>query len=242
MISVIIPVYNVEQYLRRCLESVRSQKYENLEIILVDDGSTDQCGQICDEYAQKDERIKVFHTTNNGLSAARNLGLRQSSGEYIGFVDSDDWIETDMYDLLIHKSVETNADICICGYGYEQSASTKIVKLQENTFTKAEALRELIAENIDYHVWNKLYRKALFNTIRFPDGKNFEDIAIMWKLLSESDTIAVIDSYKYHYRMRDNSITQTYTARNLLDYAEAYINNYYYILARLIVKSSWTLE
>jgi len=114
MISVIVPVYKVEQYLRQCIESILNQTYQDLEILLIDDGSPDRCGIICEEYAKKDPRIKVFHTENHGLSAARNVGLQIAKGEYIGFVDSDDWIEPDMYEILLRRLEETDTDISVC--------------------------------------------------------------------------------------------------------------------------------
>jgi glycosyltransferase involved in cell wall biosynthesis len=115
MISVIIPIYNVEPYLRECIDSIRNQTYQDLDIILINDGSQDKCGEICEDYAKKDTRIRVFHTGNKGLSAARNLGLREAVGEYIGFVDSDDWIEPDMYEILLRRIEETGTSISTCG-------------------------------------------------------------------------------------------------------------------------------
>ena len=124
MISIIVPVYNVESYLRKCLDSILAQTYRDLEILVVDDGSTDGSGAICDEYAGKDDRIKVFHTENKGLSCARNLGLDSANGDWIGFVDSDDWIELDMYEVLLRKAEKTGADVVECGVYEEHSDET----------------------------------------------------------------------------------------------------------------------
>ncbi len=116
MISIIVPVYKDEPYLRQCVDSILNQTYRDIEVLLIDDGSPDRCGEICDEFAKKDQRIRVFHTENKGLSAARNLGLREAKGEYIGFVDSDDWIEPDMYEVLLKRMQETGADISVCSF------------------------------------------------------------------------------------------------------------------------------
>ena len=125
MVSIIVPVYNVGAYLRKCLDSILNQTYRELEILVIDDGSTDRSGKICDEY-RKDRRVRVFHTENRGLSCARNLGLDEAKGEWIGFVDADDWIEPDMYELLIGKAVETGADIVECGWFREYSNRTEV--------------------------------------------------------------------------------------------------------------------
>ena len=121
MISVIVPVYDVALYLRQCVYSIMNQSYADLEILLIDDGSPDQCGEICDEYVKQDNRVRVFHTDNRGLSAARNLGIRESNGNYIAFIDSDDWIEPDMYECLLRRAEETGADVVECGVYREYS-------------------------------------------------------------------------------------------------------------------------
>ena len=115
MISVIVPVYKVEPYLRQCVDSILGQTYRDIEVLLIDDGSPDRCGEICEEYAGKDARVRVFHTENNGLSSARNLGLREAKGEYIGFVDSDDWIDPDMYEILLRRIEESGTNVSVCG-------------------------------------------------------------------------------------------------------------------------------
>lgn len=229
MISIIIPVYNVEDYIRKCIDSVRDQRYQDIEILLIDDGSEDQSGNICDEYSTRDDRIRVVHTGNYGLAAARNLGLSLAKGEYIGFVDSDDWIETDMYEVLIKRMNEEGVDICACGYGYEKAYSTKTVELRETVYDRIEAMHALLIEDINYHVWNKLYRREILEEITFPEGRNYEDIETMYKILYKCQKVAVSHLSKYHYRMRNDSITQTYNSRNLIDYAEAYINSYIFL-------------
>ena len=144
MISVIVPVYKVEPYLNQCVESILCQTYSDLEILLVDDGSPDRCGQICDEYAKQDCRVKVFHTRNEGLSAARNLGLQNAKGEYIGFVDSDDWIEPEMYEVLLKRLEETESNVCICGFYQEPGTYEKDFQPDEAVYQDVDALKALL--------------------------------------------------------------------------------------------------
>ena len=176
MISVIVPVYNVEPYLRKCLDSIVGQTYRELEILVIDDGSTDGSGKICDEYEERDDRIKVFHTENRGLSAARNLGLNNANGDLIGFVDSDDWIEPTMYELLLKRSEETGADVSCCGFYLHYSdhftthplSSSQIVYEGEKIVTVA-----MEGSECRHYVWNKIYKKTLFDNCRFPEGMLF---------------------------------------------------------------------
>ena len=228
MISVIVPVYKVEPYLRQCVDSILDQSYEDLEVLLIDDGSPDNCSEICDEYARLDARVRIFHTENRGLSAARNYGLQQAQGEFIGFVDSDDWIEPDMFMNLLQRMEEAGADIGACGYWEENGASKDIHQFDEASYTTSEALNALLAERINNNVWNKLYRRELFQNIRFPDGKNYEDIAVIHSLLYSTKRVTVISTPEYHYRVRLESITKTYSASNLIDFADAYLCRYYF--------------
>lgn len=228
MISVIIPVYNVEPYLRQCIDSIISQTYTDLEVLLIVDGSPDNCGEICEEYARKDKRIKAFHTKNNGLSSARNYGILHANGEYIGFLDSDDWIEPEMYSDLLERIEVTGADICMCGYRKEDDPSEYIFQPDEVIYNRTEALNALLKGKINNSVWNKLYRRELFREVRFPDGKNFEDVIILNELLWTAKRVAVISAPLYHYRVRQNSITKTHSAANLIDFADAHLNRYYF--------------
>ncbi len=222
MISIIIPVYRVAPYLGQCIKSIIGQTYRDIEILLIDDGSPDECGKICEEYKNRDSRIKVIHTENQGLSAARNRGLENATGEYIGFVDSDDWIEPDMYEVLL-KRIKDNS-ISVCGY------DTAFQKdgLKKGVYFGSDALRALLKGEINNNVWNKLYHKELFNDICFPEGKNYEDVVVMHKLVEKAKSIAVVPDVFYHYRVRPESITKTYTANNLIDYADAHLSRYYY--------------
>lgn len=227
MISVIVPVYKVESYLRQCLDSIVCQTYRDLEILLIDDASPDDCGRICDEYAEKDNRIRVFHFKNNkGLSAARNKGLDEATGEFIGFVDSDDWIEPNMYEVLTNEITEV--DLVACGYTWELPDEDNDSYIMDVLTCKSshESLIALINGKVKNFVWNKLYRFAVFEGIRFPEGKNFEDIATMHLILSNSKAVKLIPFLGYHCRRRKESITQTLSVTNLIDCAEANISRF----------------
>ena len=233
MISVIVPVYSVEPYLRQCVDSILGQTFKDLEILLIDDGSPDRCGNICDEYSSIDSRVKVYHTGNRGLSAARNLGLQNASGEYIGFVDSDDWIEEDMYEVLLRLLEETEADVSVCDYTQEPVSFEKNFYPEKAVYNGTNAMIALLNKEINYNVWNKLYRREMLQGIRFPEGKNYEDIAAMHSIMHVARKAAVIPTVKYHYRVRNESITKTNSARNLMDYADAYLDSYGFLKSEL---------
>lgn len=224
LVSVIIPIYNVEKYLNRCIESVMNQTYKNLEIILVDDGSPDQCGNICDEWALKDSRIKVIHKENGGLSDARNAGMNIAVGEFIAFIDSDDVVHSLFIQYLLETMLEQNADIVECGV---RKFSTEInfpLKDKGNTifFTKIEALRELIFDgDIRQHVWNKLYRKKVIADVKFPVGKINEDEFWTYKVVGKAEKICKIENEFYGYFQREGSIMGARYSIQRLDALEA---------------------
>ena len=228
MISIIVPVYQVEQYLRQCIESILNQTYKQFELLLIDDDSTDTSGEICEEFAAIDPRIRVYHIPHAGLSEARNKGIEESRGEWIGFVDSDDWIETGMYSSLLNAVEQSGSDIAVCGLIYTTGKESKFTI---GTYSSDQATGKLIEGSINNTVWNKLYRRDLFTSIRFPKGRNYEDIAIQHLLFHQAQTITVIDDIEYHYRMRKDSIAHTYSAKNLLDYAHAYVDRYQFFSA-----------
>ena len=179
LVSIIVPVYNVEKYLSKCIDSILAQTYKNLEIILVDDGSKDNSGTICDEYSKKDKRIKIIHKPNGGISDVRNHGLKIATGDYIGFVDSDDYIAEDMFETLVSLLEKNDADISIVSF-YEYY-NGKLIGVRENEnveiMNKVEAIKELLIDRkIQSYTWNKLFKKELFDGLQFPVGKNFEDI------------------------------------------------------------------
>lgn len=207
-ISIIVPVYKVEPYLRRCLESIVNQTYRNLEIIVVDDGSPDHCGAICDEYAAKDERMKVIHQANRGLSSARNTALTVMTGNYVGFTDSDDWIEPNMFEILLKEIERNKADIAVCGRYKEYPDHRETIEWPGiRIMDKEEALGELLQnEKLQNLVWDKLYRRELFEDIWFPVGKTFEDIAVMYRLFLRSKKVVCVPEVMYHYFQRSDSI------------------------------------
>lgn len=221
LISIIVPVYNVELYLRECLSSIQNQTYENLEIIIVDDGSTDKSGDICDEFAEKDSRFRVIHQGNAGLANARNVGLREAKGKYIGFVDSDDYIDCKFFEEMYLAAKRSNAYITMCGYrlfgNADREYAAKAGELERN-----EAVEMLVKDNaIHSHLWDKLFLKTLFDGIDFPDGKQYEDYAVMHLLFLRTNKLKVIDRILYYYRSREGSIVDITRGKKSGDYAEA---------------------
>ena len=216
LISVIIPVYNVEKYLHRCLDSVIAQTYQNLEIICVDDGSIDESGRICDQYAVRDARIKVIHQENQGLSAARNRGLDAAEGEYIAFVDSDDYILEDMYKKMLDKLLNYNVDLCVCQWQHEFSDGRQVVKKKNIDPTiygrkaSLEFARFLYRGNYENGVvvaaWNKLYRRALLDKIRF-EGRIHEDDAFNGRIMAKNISVYVMEEQFYVYAQNGDSLT-----------------------------------
>lgn len=225
IISVIIPVYNVEPYLRKCLDSVVNQTYRNLEILIIDDGSTDGSGRICDEYLV-DKRVKVFHTKNRGLSSARNLGLDEATGEWTGFVDSDDWIELDMYEFLLKKALEIGADVVECGVFKKYPDRTEKYLRRNAIMSGNEALHALLDEELSETVWNKLWKQNCFKTIRFPEERIFEDIATTYKIYANINCFCSIAMAKYHYTLRASSLSQYKDIKNLKDLWNAHHERY----------------
>lgn len=211
-ISIVVPVYNVSQYIRQCLDSIVKQTYTNLEIILVDDGSTDDSGDICDEYAKNDIRIKVIHKENGGISSARNAGIKNATGKYIGFVDSDDWIDINMYSKLYKNIKNENAQISCCNRLLVYSNVQK--KYGTTSYYEVMNSKRAIELMCTYgyigmSVYTKLYERELFNKIEFPIGKKSEDVFIIYKLVDKASTIVYDATPLYYYRQRTGSITTT---------------------------------
>lgn len=221
-ISVIIPVYNVEKYLKRCLDSVVNQTYKNLEIILIDDGSTDKSGNICDEYAAKDKRIIVIHKENGGLSDARNKGLDICTGDYISFIDSDDWIENGFYEYVVNN-VKDN-DLLIFDYYITNGKFSKWIKYKntEVELSKEKCLIELAKTKLQSYACNKIYKLYLFDNIIFPEGRNYEDQAIMHLIVDKSTNIRYYNKAFYNYFQNPKGITHTVNYKNYRDFL--YVN------------------
>ena len=245
LISIIIPVYKVEKYLEKCIQSVINQTYENLQIILVDDGSPDNCGKICDEYAKKDHRIEVIHKSNGGLSDARNKGLEIAKGEYIGFVDSDDYIEAGMYEVLYNLLKQYNADVSICNF-YTVSQGKISIKNADNginEYNRIEILKEILLDkNIQSYAWNKLYKKELFDEIKYPIGKKYEDIGTTFYLLEKCNKVVVTGKSEYYYINRQDSIVNNVTESTITDYIELIMQRYDYIEENIKELSSYNKD
>ena len=214
LVSIIIPVYQVEKYLDKCIASVVNQTYTNLEIILVNDGSPDNCPALCDQWQSRDSRIKVIHQENGGLSKARNEGMKLATGEFIGFVDSDDWIELNMYETLLSAMLETGADIAICKFQKDFENSQKIIQEPEppvNKIYTSEKVLELLLTGksfISTAVWDKLFRRHVIGNIRFLEGKIFEDSLWTPQVIGCANSIVTIDLPLYHYYYRLESLSR----------------------------------
>lgn len=231
MISVIIPVYNVKAYLEEAIDGVIHQTYQDLEIILVDDGSTDGSGEVCDEYVNKDERIKVIHQENKGLSAARNAGLDICQGEVISFLDSDDVFDHDMLRRMLEVMNQTEAEIVECDIlEYESKRPLKPNRASKagdclsdglRIYDTREALYHQLTGEIFNSVWNKVYKRRIWERLRFREGKNYEDFDIILPLLSRAEKICVIDEGLVLYRKRPESITCTNSVKNTRNWLEA---------------------
>ncbi len=234
LISIIVPVYNVEKFLPQCIESIINQTYKNLEIILVDDGSTDSSFKICNEYANKDSRIKVIQKTNGGLSDARNKGMEICTGDYIGFVDSDDYIGKEMYEILYNDIKKYNADISICEFKacFDDSINFDI-NLNSIVYNNLMALQNLLLDKqLTSHAWNKLYKKDLFKNIKYPIGKIYEDIGTTYLLFEYSKIISYNKSIQYAYRQRKDSLCNSVSEKKINDYVEIINNRYEYLNAK----------
>lgn len=234
-ISVIVPVYNAEMYLEKCVDSILNQTYGNLEVILVDDGSSDLSGNICDNYERKDQRVKVIHKQQGGVCEARNKGLDIASGDCITFVDNDDFILPNMYSELICNLLKNNANISMCSYqlyyeGESIEYKTEAHPALETMIDGLQAMHIFHTEDrIDMIVpWNKLYKKELFDGIRYPVGRTFDDEFVTYKLLWRAEKIVFTDRKFYFFRQRENSITHTLTLKKYTDYLDALLLRYEY--------------
>lgn len=223
-ISIIIPVYNVQEYLDRCLNSIINQTYKNIEILLIDDGSTDNSGKICDLYKDKDKRVSVIHKKNGGLSDARNVGIKNASGEYLSFVDSDDFVAENFIQELHSIITAYSADIAICGYekGKKDFFSNRRVKKQKNIIFDSEEMLEQWHgkhKHIETMAWNKLYKKELFleHSIEYPVGYYNEDVQTTHLLVEKANRIVITNKKLYYYYQRTNSIIRLVSLKSVED-------------------------
>lgn len=212
LISVIVPVYNIKDYLERCVRSIMGQTYSNLEILLVDDGSTDGSGEICERLAQEDNRIRVFHKENGGSSSARNLGIREARGEYLGFIDSDDYIEPDMYGLLVKGVIENGLEMAQISRDEVDEDGNRMPDVcippkEEWLITPQEMMNELLMHRGDASFCTRLTKKTLFEGVAFPEGKLNEDFYLLIHMLHKIDKLVIFPKQCYHvfYRIGSNS-------------------------------------
>lgn len=225
-ISIIVPVYNVELYLQRCIDSILKQDFKDFELLLIDDGSTDKCSEICESYLQKDNRVKVIHKENGGLSSARNVGLEIAQGKYIGFVDSDDWISPYMYEKLYSFCEEEKLDMAICGVKqcYEEGKKETIYSKGKKRMImdRKAALTELfVNSSFGEEAWNKLYRNHVFENIRYPEGKIHEDTFCICDIMEKCNKIGFTPETYYFYYQRSNSIMNSMKRIPTLDKIES---------------------
>lgn len=235
LISIIVPVYKVERYLDKCVESILNQTYKNIEVILVDDGSPDNCPQMCDEWAQKDARIKVVHKKNGGLSAARNTGMSIAKGDYIGFVDSDDYIDVHMYEKLLDALLETNSDMAICNYIFLKEDGNKVDGAKDSPIIdeilnrkQAYMKLDMYKSNYWYYVTavNKLYKRKIFAKQKFVEGKINEDEFSIHHFMQECNQIVTIQDVLYFYIQHDNTIMTAPFSKKRMDALEAFLDRY----------------
>jgi glycosyltransferase involved in cell wall biosynthesis len=228
LVSVIVPIYMVQDYLDKCVKSIRNQSYTNLEIILVDDGSKDDCGKMCDEYAKEDERIKVIHKINGGLSDARNAGIEVAKGKYFVFVDSDDYIHPQMIELLIKPVQDGLADMSVCEFvNVKEDQDAPITNIENPNTIIIESLADkrqyfLCETFVRFTVaWNKLYPREYFANVRYPKGKIHEDEFTTYKILEQAEKVAYITEPLYFYVQRGSSIMGEGFNKKTLDRYEA---------------------
>lgn len=227
-ISVIVPIYKVEKYLCRCLDSILAQSFSDFDCILIDDGSPDNCGQICDEYATKDQRISVIHQSNKGIAAVRNIGVKwafnNSDSKWITFIDSDDWVDKRYLEYLELALSEYNTKISACSY--KKTSSKKNICIENIKYSsKIETpyfIYTLGGEKIESYVWGKLYEKELWKNITFPNGRQWEDLSTLHKVIFQEDKIAWVDSQLYYYFDNECSIVHKEWTPTRLDYIWAW--------------------
>lgn len=232
LISVIVPVYNVELYLKKCINSIINQTYKNIEIILIDDGSTDCSGRLCDELAMNDSRIQVIHKENGGLSDARNAGLNIANGEYYCFIDSDDYITDDFVEILLSNAIKNKSEIAVCNmirFSDKDEHTPFYCPVEKETVYKGEERYKTLVQP---SVCNKLFKASLFNEIRFPKGKYYEDTFIYHELLYQTSNVVLTGTNSYWYLQRSDSIV----GRN------QYTNQYFDLIEAVWKRANFLLE
>ena len=231
LISVIVPIYNVEKYVRKCLDSLAAQTMKEIEVICIDDGSTDRSGEIANEY-RNDERFRIIHTENRGLSAARNMGIDEARAPWIMFVDSDDWVDERFCEIPYRAAIENDADLVIFGrYTVKKNGRIKRSDVQIHNGLVDEFTAHEFGGNA---AWNKLYSKSMYENIRYPESLLFEDVAITYRIVCIAKQIVMLDDRLYYHVIRPNSITQTHSEKrhkdslvsNIIKYNDLIIRGY----------------
>ena len=233
LVSIILPVFNTEAYLTEAITSVLHQTYENLEIIIINDGSTDSCGKICDEIAKRDNRIHVIHTENNGLSAARNIGLRHARGSFLSFVDSDDWIDPHTIEIMLNSALQTKADVVVAESVTEyidRSVHNLQVEDRVQVYHGSSILSAYVDGKVRDVVWNKLFANSCYPILQFPNAHNYEDVDVTWRLMKyltdHRGTVVKIPDELFHQRVRKSSISHDRSFCTILDCWNAYYNKF----------------
>lgn len=228
-LSIIVPVYKVEQYIHKCVDSILNQTFTDFELILVDDGSPDNCGAICDEYSLKDERVRVIHKENGGVSKARNFGIDKAKGEYIGFVDSDDYIDANMYQEMLAFLEANDLDV-VCTDTYIVRGDRKKYKprySKDMIFENGTAITENLNGNLDNAVWNKVYKREVISDIRFPLNRRYEDVATVYKWFFNANKVGYLSKPYYYYIKLDSSFIGTsFNSRSRYEHFLAYQERY----------------
>lgn len=223
LISIVVPVYGVEQYLAECVDSILTQTYENIELILVDDESPDNCPIICDEYAKKDARVRVIHKKNGGAASARNVGLKEARGEYICLIDSDDWVEPTFVERLLCTLQENQADVSVCSFDncYTDGVeSNPILYPQEQSFAREQFLQRFLMDWTSGMAVNKIFKRSVLDGVYYEEGHKIDDEFFTYKSILRSEKIVMFDEPLYHYRIRKSSVMQSgcyYQERMMLD-------------------------
>lgn len=241
LISIIIPVYNGEKYLRPCIDSILHQTYQHWELLLIDDGSPDSSGAICDEYAS-DPRISVVHKENGGQASARNQGVAMAKGEYISFVDCDDWLETNMYESMLQTMQAQQAEIIICGYIEEYKSRQKKVHAdgEMKVYEASEALKLVLRGKIGSYLWSMLFRREVVQEL-MPDLNPYEDHATIFKWISHARRVVVLHQAFYHYRQLGSSSLHSYNPKKGNHFFQAIKERYHYIADRNLLPG-WESE
>lgn len=235
-VSLIVPVYNCAEYLRRCVDSILGQTFSDFEVLLVDDGSTDASGALCDEYAAADSRIRAIHKENGGAGSARNRGLEEASGEFLMFPDADDWLEPNMLEALLQRQAETGADVVICGYtgnySYLDLSKAEVTRVDAAFYSTKEEVRSyfvsLFPEGVVGYLWNKLYRAGPIreNGLRFPDMRRYQDGVFNLYVFTHAGSCALLDKELYHYKLNDIADVFVKFPKNLYELTEQFIQAY----------------